>query len=135
MNELEKTNGTAVPANAEKREVQARPAPRAISPACDICEGDGLVEIRLEMPGVGRDQAEITVERDTLTVRASLPDEPVEGTWLLRERPRRDYFKSFTIDERVDRERIEATVADGVMKIILRVKEAAKPRKVEIKAA
>ena len=46
-----------------------------------------------------------------------------------------DYERAFTISDEVDRERIEATVKNGVLRVVLHKAEAVKARKIAIKAA
>ena len=45
-----------------------------------------------------------------------------------------DYFRSFVLTEAVDRDRIEATIKDGVLLITLPRAEAAKPKHIPIRA-
>jgi len=104
-----------------------------VQPACSICDEDGKVRLRVEMPGVDKEGLEISIEKNELAITGKPLrfDEP--GTWLLRERNHGDYRKRFILDESIDRDRIEAVMADGVLTLVLATKEAAKPRKIEIK--
>jgi len=117
MNELEK--------RGENR-------PAAIQPSCAICEEDGKVKLRLEMPGVSKEDIEVSVEKNELTISAKGSAQPAEGNYLIRERRVGEYRKRFIIDETIDREKIEANMVNGVLTLALSIKEAAKPRKVEI---
>jgi len=118
MNELEKKIETKKP---------------VVQPECSIAEEDGKVRLRIEMPGAARDGIEVSVEKNELSIVGKNDRKEVEGTYLLRERRRGEYRKRFIIDETIDREKIEAVMVDGVLTLTLVVKEAAKPRKVEIK--
>ncbi len=60
---------------------------------------------------------------------ASIPD----GKYLIRERMAGNYRKRFIIDETIDREKIEASMTDGVLTLVLATKESAKPRRIEIR--
>ncbi len=103
-----------------------------IQPSCAICEDDGKVTLRLEMPGVSKEDIEINVEKNELIISAKPKKEKVSGSYLIRERREGEYRKRFIIDETIDRDRIDAVMTNGVLNLNLAIKEAAKPRKVEI---
>jgi HSP20 family protein len=103
-----------------------------IQPSCAICEEDGKVKLRLEMPGICKEDIEVSVEKNELAISAKSKAQPVTGAYLFRERRVGEYRKRFIIDETIDREKIEASMANGVLTLSLTIKEAAKPRKVEI---
>jgi len=117
MNELEKRD--------ENRTV-------TVQPSCAICEEDGRVKIRLEMPGVSKEEIEVNIEKNELTISAKSKAQSIAGTYLFRERRGGEYRKRFIIDETIDRDKIEANMVNGVLTLSLAIKEAAKPRRVEI---
>jgi HSP20 family protein len=119
MNELQTTN--------DRR--------RSLVPASQVFEDNGQVEVRIEMPGVAKGDLEIRAEGQELTVIGHRQEPALEGTWLLRERSRGDYQKTFSVDGSIDLDKIEAQLADGVLTLTLPMKEAAKPRKIEIRSA
>lgn len=106
---------------------------RLIRPRCSIV-GDGeIVRLSLEMPGVTRDDLRIDIENNEL--RISAPREtPADMNYLVRERVSGDYATAYTLDETIDQERVEAELHDGILTVTLHVKEAVKPRRIEIKA-
>ncbi|WP_304240761.1 Hsp20/alpha crystallin family protein [Gracilinema caldarium] len=106
---------------------------RMVQPACAICEDNGQILVRVEMPGVDKDGIEVSVEKNELVIKGKPAATPVEGTYLIRERQTGEYHKRFIIDETIDREKIQAVMNDGVLQLTLSIKEAAKPRKIEIK--
>jgi len=101
-------------------------------PACSISEDAGLVTVKVEMPGVAKGGVEVRIEGNSLTVEGRREDKAPGGRYLVRERRAGSYRKAFTLDETIDRERIDAELADGILSLKLRVKEAAKPRKIAI---
>ncbi len=109
---------------------------RRRSPACSIYEEDGKVRVILEMPGVDKSGLDIKLEGSELLIEGRPTDqaEASEGqaTYLLRERPRGSFHKSFAVDETIDRDSVDARLANGILTLTLKVKEAAKPRKIEI---
>jgi len=104
-----------------------------VQPACNICEEDGKVRLSVEMPGIPRDGIEISLEKNELVIVGKSDRKEPEGSYLLRERRRGEFRKRFIIDETIDRDRIDATMINGVLTLVLNTKEAAKPKKIEIK--
>jgi HSP20 family protein len=113
----------------EKRMTNER---KFIVPACSIAEDSGLVAVKVEMPGVSKEGLEVRIEGNSLSIEGKRGSEERAGGFLVKERRRGDYLKSFTIDETIDRDKIEAELADGILNLRLHVKEAAKPRRIAI---
>ena len=114
-----------------------RAAPRPVFvPAADIYEtGDSLV-VLAEMPGVAPDGIDITLERRVLTIRGRSAANDYAGYQrVYNEYADGDYERVFTLSENIDRDRIEATLKDGVLHLVLPKAESAKPRKIELKPA
>jgi len=107
-------------------------AERMLIPACSIDEDVGVVTLKLEMPGVTKEGLNVSVEANTLTIEGRRGGNPPSGEWLLRERPAGSYRKIFTLDETIDRDKIEAQLADGMLTVRLHIQEAAKPREIAI---
>ena len=107
---------------------------RTIRPVCNIWEENGAVTLRLEMPGVPKENIDLRVENDHLIVRGNRPQPEENVNYVVRERLWGDFSQSYTLDETIDRERIEAKMEHGVLTVTLHVKEAVKPRKIEVKA-
>ena len=94
-------------------------------------EGDRFV-IEFDLPGVAKDSIDLDVERNVLTVRAERV--AGNGDWepLASERPRGMFSRQLVLGDNLDLERIEATYADGVLRLVVPVAEKAKPRKIEV---
>lgn len=107
--------------------------PAIVQPVCNISEEEGKVRLSVEMPGVARDGIEVSVEKNELVIVGKSSSKEAEGAYLIRERRRGEFRKRFIIDETIDRERIDATMANGVLSLTLNVKEAAKPKRIEIR--
>lgn len=117
----------------KNRSEEAQRPRRRIYPAYEVWEEKGAIHLRLEMPGLERDNVDITVENNQLTISGSRPDWSVEGRVLVRERRVGDYYRVFTLDKTVDTEAINAVMKDGVLDITLGFAKEAQPRKIEIK--
>jgi HSP20 family protein len=105
-----------------------------IRPLCNICEEDGKVILRLEMPGVDKDNLDIKIDNDQLFIEGKLAKEEVSGEYILRERRETDYFQKFTLDQTVDRNKIDASMEKGILSVTLHLKDEVKPRKIEVKS-
>jgi len=108
---------------------------RVLVPPTRVLESDGHVVVRLEMPGVAKNDLEIRVEGRELTVLGKRQEEATHGTWLLRERRRGDLQKTFSVDGSIDLDKVDAELSNGVLTLTLPMREAAKPRRIEIRSA
>jgi HSP20 family protein len=122
------------PATTGSRE-QTLTRPVFVPPA-DIYETRDSIVVLAEMPGVGSDGVDITLERRVLTIRGrSTTNEHAGYQRVYNEYADGDYERVFTLSENIDRDRIEATLKDGVLHLVLPKAETAKPRKIELKAS
>ncbi len=101
-------------------------------PATAISVDEDVATVKVEMPGVPKDGLEIRIDGNELAISGSRKEEEFPGTYLLRERSGEPFRKLLTLDDSIDRDRIEAELKDGILTLKLRVKEAAKPRRIEI---
>jgi HSP20 family molecular chaperone IbpA len=87
------------------------------------------------MPGVAPDGVDITLERRVLTIRGrSATGEHTGYQRVYNEYADDDYERVFTLSENIDRDRIEATLKDGILNLVLPKAESARARKIELKA-
>jgi len=128
--DIQKTEKAGVPAVPE----QTRPG-TVYSPFVDIFENDDAITVVAEMPGVKPEDFDIDV-RDrvlTLTGRATLPDRSKEWD-VLREYDSGTFFRQFTLSETIDQSKIDARLADGVLRLELPKVEKARPRKITVRS-
>jgi len=105
---------------------------RRLTPSCMIREEEGRVTIALEMPGVRKENLEIKIEKNELLITGKPDETGASGTYLVRERGWGDFEKAFTLDETIDRETVNAELRNGVLSLSLGLREAAKPKRIEI---
>lgn len=104
-----------------------------VTPRSSVYDTADSVLVELEMPGVGRDNIDITVDKDELTVtghRARSADEGYET--VHQERLLLDFRRSFVLSERIDTGHIAAAYDNGVLRLTLPKSAEAKPRKISI---
>lgn len=122
----------------KKREVDRAQEPTApmlaYLPTTDIFETEEALTVVLEMPGVDRDNVDISVENGVLTVEGRIQFGKYEGLQpLYSEYNVGPYRRSFRITSRVDQANIRAEMVDGVITLVLPKAEATKPRRIEIR--
>ena len=121
----------------QKREVdkaQESTTPmRAFLPTTDIFETEDVLTVVLEMPGVARDNVEVSVENGMVTVEGRINFDKYEGLQpVYSEYNIGPYRRSFRVSSRVDADRIRAEMRDGVITLVLPKVEEAKPRRIEV---
>jgi len=110
-------------------------ARKIYSPAVDIMERKDDIVVIADMPGVDDTSVDITLEKNVLTIYGKVEaDIPEKHTLYLSEYGIGDYQRVFTLTEEVDREKIHASVKNGVVKILLPKAEVVKTRKISVKA-
>jgi len=103
-----------------------------VAPNVNIFETtDGYV-LQAEMPGVGKDGVEITLEENEVTITGRRTPETVSGEALFRERHNADYRRVFELDPAIDTEKIAAKVEQGILTVTLPKSERVKPRKISV---
>jgi HSP20 family protein len=111
------------------------PRPVFLPPA-DIYETDDAIVVMAEVPGVGPDGVDITLERRVLTIRGrSGANEHTGYQRVYNEYADGDYERVFTLSEAIDRDKIEATLRDGVLHLVLPKAEPARARRIELKTS
>jgi HSP20 family protein len=99
-----------------------------------IEEKDQLV-IKTELPGIDKNDLDISLEGDRLTIKAEKKEEITEeATHHIRERYYGRYFRSVTLPYPVKADNISATFDNGVLELRLPKAEEVKAKKIEIKA-
>ena len=106
------------------------------APAVDIFEKDDDLVIRAEIPGVNKDDIDINVESNTLSIRGERKreEEYEEDRAYKMERVFGSFVRTFRLPRTVDSSRISANYTNGVLELQLPKADEAKPRRIEIKA-
>ncbi len=116
----------------ERKEEQALPRVR---PASDIVEREDGFHISMDMPGVRKEDLVIDLNKNEVTVSAPVRHDTTGSggrRYTHVEFGSGLYVRNFTLADTVDRERIKATLQNGVLDLFLPKSEAAKPRRIEI---
>lgn len=118
---------------ARKPETRTEAYRPSYTPPVDIFETPDAVTLLADMPGVGRDDLDISLEKDVLTIRGRVTEEsPKDAELVYAEYRIGDYERSFTVSADIDRDTISAEIKNGVLTLTLPKQERAKPRKITI---
>ena len=100
---------------------------------CDIYEEKGNVILKMEMPGVSRDNLDVKIDGDILAIhgRKKMPHDE-NANFLVREIRDGDYYHEYTIDDTIDRNKINASLEKGILTLTLSIKESEKPRRINV---
>ncbi len=108
----------------------------AWAPSIDMYEKEDSFIVRVELPGVNKDDVDISMTGDTLTIKGERkpPAEVKEEDYQCCEVCYGSFSRSITLSSAVDTDKIEASYGDGILELNLpKVKEAI-PAKIQIKA-
>jgi len=101
----------------------------------DIYETREAIVLTADIPGADETSVDVILDRNVLKINASVEPADVQGRRVYyAEHDVGDYQRTFTLSEDVDREKIEATVKNGVLRVVLRKVEPVKAKKIAIKA-
>jgi HSP20 family protein len=94
--------------------------------------GDEVI-VHFDLPGVMADSIELTVEQNTLTVRAERywEQEP-DDQLLARERRQGQFTRQLMLGDHLDTDKVQAHHEDGVLTLKIPVVPAAQPKKIQI---
>ena len=113
-------------------------APSTWMPPVDIFQtGDHELVLKAELPDMSRDDIDITVENNLLTIKGEkkLSSDLKEEHFHHVERRYGAFSRSFSLPPTVDPNRVSAEYKDGVLTLRLPLREEAKPRSIKIDVA
>jgi HSP20 family protein len=110
---------------------------RSWSPAVDVFERESALVVRAELPGVERQDIHVRVDDRVLVIEGERKREAEieEGTVHRVERSYGRFVRRFRLADTIDVSKIAAGYKNGILEVKLPKSEAAKPRKIEIRAA
>ena len=105
------------------------------TPRVDICEAADELILYAELPGVKPEDLEIRYENRELTIYGKVHPRHEDINYQYGEYGIGDFYRTFSIGEVIDAEKISAELTNGVLKLSLPKTEEVKPRKIEVKAS
>ena len=117
------------------QEVEATRARPVFVPCTDIFERADAVVVVADMPGVGPEAVDVDFTGDELTISGRAADPMMEGHTLSSwEYEVGDYHRRFRLSGGIDADKIDATIKNGVLQVILPKAKEAQPQKITVKA-
>jgi len=103
-------------------------------PQVDIIEKDDAIVVLADMPGVSKDDVDVVLEKGVLTIDGRVKETCREGM----QRQEQEYevgnfHRCFSVGEGLNTESVEATMQDGVLRLVIPMAERYKARRIEIK--
>lgn len=105
------------------------------SPRIDIWETDDELVLYADMPGVSAENLDIQFENRELRIYGNVDPRHENIKFLYGEYGIGDFYRTFTIGESIDSEKITAELKNGVLVLHLPKTESVKPRKIEVKTS
>jgi HSP20 family protein len=119
----------------EKSFFANRNRPADFAPAVDVHEDDDALVLRADLPGVRREDIEIQVDGNVLTLKGErkLEVQSEKQRYHRVERAYGSFVRQWQLPTNVDSTRIDASFSDGILTLKLPKREEQKSRKIEIK--
>ena len=106
-----------------------------LAPRLDVVEHANEFVLQAEMPGIKKDDIEITLENGVLTISGESRSEKEEreGERIIRqERRYGKYVRSLRLGKEIDEKKVKASYKDGILELVLPKSEEVKPKKISV---
>lgn len=106
-------------------------------PCIDVSEDDSNIYLRADLPGINREDIEISMEEDVLTIKGErkIEEEKKGKNHYIIERGYGSFSRSIQLGSGVQQDKINAKYKDGVLEVVLPKTEKEKPKKINISAS
>lgn len=107
---------------------------RSFVPRADIYENEKEIIVLADVPGANEKTVDITLEKNVLSITAYV-EAAIPGGFEIAysEYEEGDYQRSFRLSDEIDRNKIEAVVSDGVLRLRLPKSQEAATKKIAVK--
>lgn len=102
------------------------------TPRTDVFETEQGYQLQLDLPGISRQDLDIQVENDMVTIKGERKLEAKLDGYHRVERPYGSFSRVFLLPDAVNQPAIEAKLADGVLHLFLPRREESKPKQVKV---
>lgn len=108
---------------------------RPMVPAMDVIEEESRYVLRADLPGMRKEDLQLTFQDGVLTIEGERKQESLAETsrTYCRERFEGKFARNLRLPDNVEVEKIEATMKDGVLELVLPFTPEAQPRKIQVK--
>ena len=105
-------------------------------PKIDILDHDNEIEVHAALPGIKKEDLDVTINNQTITIRTSTKEEKKEeekGKYFRREITRGEFQRTVSLPDNVDDANAKASFKDGILKVTIPKTEKTKRKTIEIK--
>lgn len=108
-----------------------------ILPNIDIYDRNGEVVIKTDLPGVEKENIDLTITKDSLTIKAEAKkeEEIKREDYFVRERSYGAYIRTIQLPQDIDSSKARASFKNGVLEIVFPKKEEAKATEIKVDIA
>lgn len=116
--------------------VENKNGTKVFVPQVDIIESEDRILLVADLPGVGQEGLDISLEKNVLTIRGTVTPQSLDGYQLsYSEYELGNYERAFTVSNDIERQGIEAELKDGVLRLTLPKAKHAVMQKIPVKTA
>lgn len=104
------------------------------TPLVDIIDKDEVIVIRAELPGVDRDNLDVTISDTVLTIKGTCKTDEIteKGNYFRSEISRGSFLRKIVLPDNVDTDKINAKLNDGLLEITLSKNHKSNRRSIKI---
>ena len=102
------------------------------TPVADIYQTEDIYSVKMEMPGIAKENLNIVIEDDELRITGETSVEENQSELKYTEFSSRNFSRIFRIGSDIDRNRIDAKLENGILALTLHKSEQVKPKKIAI---
>ncbi|MCI5149793.1 MAG: Hsp20/alpha crystallin family protein [Candidatus Electrothrix sp. MAN1_4] len=103
------------------------------APVVDILETENDFVLKVELPGVEKDDVEVSIDNRILTIKGEKKNDTTDKKVHRTECRYGTFIRNFTLPQDVDVDKVEAACKNGVLSLTLTKMEQAKPKQIEVK--
>lgn len=106
------------------------------APPVDVHEDAESLVLRAELPGLRKEDVEISIDANVLTLKGErkLEKEEQGRRYHRVERAYGTFLRQFQLSNNIDSSKIDAQLTDGILTVRLAKREELKPRKIDVKS-
>jgi len=103
-------------------------------PRVDVIDRDAEILVRAEIPGVSKDDLEVSMNHGTVTIKGSVKRESKkeEGDYYRCEISHGSFSRTVALPAEVEGDRAKATFKDGVLELLLPKRETSKRHSIKV---
>jgi len=102
------------------------------TPLADIFATEDIYSVKLEVPGVTKENLNVVIEDDELKITAESSIEENENDLKYADFSVKNFSRTFRVGNDIDRNRIDAKLENGILTLTLHKSEEVKPKKIAI---